>query len=87
MAAFVEQWNNRKWGMARRKIDLLRTETGWQVRGRQGGDDGREVVHYFDREEDAHAMVEVMKRAVPPQLANWTKMTERRPPPAAPSSE
>lgn len=82
MAMVVEQWNNRKWGIARRKIDLLRTDTGWQVRGREGDHDGREVVHYFDREEDARTMVEAMKQAVPPQLANWAKVTERQPPSA-----
>jgi hypothetical protein len=83
MAKVVEQWNNRKWGIARRKIDLIQTETGWQVRGREGDHDGREVVHYFDREQDARAMVDAMKQAVPPQLANWAKVTEREPPPAA----
>jgi hypothetical protein len=66
MAKVVEQWNNRKWGMARRKIDLIQTETGWQVRGREGDHDGREVVRYFDREQDARAMVDAMQQAVPP---------------------
>lgn len=81
MAALVEQWHNRKWGVARRKIDLLRTPTGWQVRGREGGNDDRKVIHYFDREEDARTMVEAMKQAVPPQPATWAKVTERKPPP------
>ncbi|MFF5293040.1 hypothetical protein [Paractinoplanes globisporus] len=84
MAALVEQWHNRKWGIARRKIDLLRTPTGWQVRGRRGSSDDREVIHYFDNEDDARAMVDAMKQAVPPQLATWAKVTDREPPPAAP---
>jgi hypothetical protein len=84
MAALVEQWNNRKWGIARRKIDLIQTETGWQVGGHQGADDARDVVHYFDHEEDARAMVEAMKQAVPPQLATWARVTDRKPPPAPP---
>ena len=36
--------------------------------------------HYFDNEAEAHAMVDAMKRTVPPELANWAQVTERRPP-------
>ncbi|MFI5893785.1 hypothetical protein ACIA5D_27160 [Actinoplanes sp. NPDC051513] len=80
MAKQVEHWNNRQWGMARRDVYLLRTETGWQVRGRQGGDDRREVVYDFAHEEDARAMVDALKQKVPPQLANWALVTESQPP-------
>jgi hypothetical protein len=83
-AVVVERWTNRMWGVAGRKVYLLRTETGWQVVGRAGGIDGREVVYDYDREEDAHAMVEALKQKVPPELANWAMVTEPKPPPPAP---
>jgi hypothetical protein len=44
---------NRRYGPGRRDVYLLRTETGWQVLGREGGAEGREVVHYVDDETDA----------------------------------
>jgi len=72
------------WGVAGRKIYLLRTDTGWQVVGRAGGNDSREVTYYYDREEDARAMVEAMKEKVPPELANWAQVSEIKPPPPAP---
>jgi hypothetical protein len=80
MAKQVEHWFNRRWGVARRDVHLLRTETGWQVRGRQGGNDSREVVYYFDHEQDARAMVNALMQKVPPELANWAQVTERQPP-------
>jgi predicted transcriptional regulator len=58
----------------RRGVFLLRTETGWQVLGRQGRADGQEVAHYFDQEDDARAMLV----AVPPELSDWAKMTQLR---------
>jgi hypothetical protein len=66
--------------MARRDVYLYRTPTGWQVLGRVGGADGREVAHYFDHEGDARAMLKRMLEAVPPQLSNWALMrsTPRR---------
>ncbi|MFI7598994.1 hypothetical protein [Actinoplanes sp. NPDC049681] len=42
MAQPVEHWFNRRYGMNRRDVYLLRTETGWQVLGRKGGADGTE---------------------------------------------
>jgi hypothetical protein len=53
VAERVGHWFNRRYGTARRDVCLLRTETGWQVLGRQGGADGPEVTHYFDREDEA----------------------------------
>lgn len=65
--------------MARRDIYLIGTPTGWQVLGRKGGSDGREVVHYFDDEDDARTMVKAMLDSVPPELASWGLMP--KPPP------
>jgi hypothetical protein len=53
----------------------LRTETGWQVLGRQGGADGQEVTHYFDREDEARRMLRRMLDTVPSELSEWVKMT------------
>jgi hypothetical protein len=58
MAERVEHWFNRRYGVGRRDFYLLRSETGWQVRGRQGGSDGDEVAHYFDDEQDARAVLQ-----------------------------
>jgi hypothetical protein len=79
MAEHVEHWFNRKWGRARRDVFLIRTPSGWQVVGRQGGADGQEVAHYFDDEDQARAMLQRMMDAVPPELANWAKMSPSRP--------
>ena len=81
MAEHVEHWFNRRWGHARRDVYLIHSETGWQVRGRQGGADGHEVTHYFDREDHARAMMQRMRETVPPELASWAEMTARPPQP------
>jgi hypothetical protein len=47
MAGRIEHWFNRRYGVNRRDVYLLRTETGWQVLGRHGGADGQTVTHYF----------------------------------------
>ncbi len=75
MGERVEHWFNRRYGVNRRDVFLIRTPTGWQVVGRQGGADGQEVTHYFDREDDARAMLRRMLDTVPPELSNWAKMT------------
>ncbi len=75
MGERVEHWFNRRYGTSRRDVFLIRTPTGWQVVGRQGGADGQEVTHYFDREDDARAMLRRMLDTVPPELSNWAKMT------------
>jgi len=53
-----------------------------QVRGRDGGADGREVVHYFDTEDDARAMLRRMLETVPPELSDWAQMTAHKNRPA-----
>jgi hypothetical protein len=75
MAERVEHWFNRRYGVRRRDVFLVRTETGWQVVGRQGGADGQGVTHYFDRENDARAMLRRMIETVPAELSDWAKMT------------
>ena len=61
--------------MNRRDVYLIRTETGWQVLGREGGAEGRQVTHYFDHEADARTMLRRMRDAVPSELSNWAEMT------------
>jgi len=78
MATRVEHHFNRRFGLNRRDVFLIRTETGWQVLGREGGADGRELVHYFDDEADARTMLQRMLDAVPPELSNWAKMSPTR---------
>ncbi len=75
MAERVEHWFNRRYGVARCDVYLLRTPTGWQVLGRRGGADGREVTHYFDREDEARQMLRRMLDSVPAELSTWAKMT------------
>jgi hypothetical protein len=74
MAERVEHWFNRRYGIGRRDVYLLRTETGWQLRGRQGGADGKEVPHYFDEEDQARATLQRMLDAVPAELSDWAEM-------------
>ncbi|WP_412738139.1 hypothetical protein [Krasilnikovia sp. MM14-A1259] len=75
MVERVEHWFNRRYGMARHDVYLVRTATGWQVLGRVGGAEGREVLHYFDQEGDARAMLRRMLETVPPELSSWAEMT------------
>ncbi len=75
VAERIEHWFNRRYGLNRRDVYLLRTPTGWQVLGRQGGADGQTVTHYFAREDEAQAMVQRMRDTVPPELSNWAKIT------------
>jgi hypothetical protein len=74
----VEHWFNRRYGMSRRDVYLIRTATGWQVLGRMGGADGQEVARYFDDESDARRMLKRMLDSVPPELADWAQMTATR---------
>jgi hypothetical protein len=39
-----------------------------------GGADGRDVIHYFDHEADARAMLERMRDTVPSELSDWAQM-------------
>jgi hypothetical protein len=79
MAERVEHHFNRRYGLNRRDVFLIRTESGWQVLGREGGAEGREVTHYFDDEAEARRMLHRMLAAVPPELSSWAKMTPSRP--------
>ena len=79
MAERLEHWFNRRYGVGRYDVFLLRTETGWQIVGRRGGSAGYEVAHYFDHEDDARAMLQRMMETVPPELANWAQMPTARP--------
>jgi hypothetical protein len=71
----VEHRFNRRYGIGRHDVYLIRTETGRQVVGRAGEADGREVVHYFDGEADARVMLQRIRDTVPPELASWAEMT------------
>jgi hypothetical protein len=71
----VEHWFNRRWGIARRDVYLLQTPAGWQILGCEGGSGGREVTHYFDREDDARLMLQRMLNTVAPQLRDWRQIT------------
>ena len=75
MAEQVEHWLNRRWGLRPPRRLPVRTATGWQVRGRQGGGDGHEVTHYFDQADQARAMLQRMLETVPAEPANWAQMT------------
>ena len=74
----MEHWFNRRYGVGRRDVYLLRTETGWQVRGRLGGADGQEVTHYFDDEDRARAMLQRMLDTVPAEESNWSKISQHK---------
>lgn len=70
----VEHWFNRRYGRARRDVYLIRTGTGWQVLGRQGGADGQEALHYYDREDQARAMLTRMMETVQYDEADFALM-------------
>jgi hypothetical protein len=74
----IEHWFNRRYGANRRDVYLIRTPTGWQVLGREGGSEGREVAHYFDMEVDARVILQRMLATVPPELSNWVRLTQVR---------
>lgn len=59
--------------LARRDIWLMYDGQHWRVRGREGGDGGREVNYQFDQEWAARAMVDrMMKRSV----GSWRDLTQ-----------
>jgi hypothetical protein len=78
MARRGEHWFNRRYGVNRRDVFLMRTDTGWQVVGRQGGADGQEVTRYYDTEGEARAMLQRMLDTVAAELSDWAKMTQSR---------
>ncbi|MCM0674668.1 hypothetical protein NCC78_08200 [Micromonospora phytophila] len=66
-------WNG-AWGrIARRDIWLLSDGRLWRVRGRLGGDGGREVSHDFTNEGSARTMVDRMMEA---SAGTWRDLTE-----------
>ncbi|MGK5742976.1 hypothetical protein [Micromonospora sp. URMC 103] len=68
------RWWNGSWDrIARRDIWLTSDGRAWRVRGRLGGDEGREVIHDFADERSARAMVEQMMRA---SSGTWRDLTE-----------
>ena len=68
------RWWNGHWGrMARRVIWLMSDGHRWRVRGRLGGDEGREVNYQFDAEAPARAMVDRMMKT---SVGNWRDLTE-----------
>ncbi|GGM26363.1 hypothetical protein GCM10011608_08840 [Micromonospora sonchi] len=59
------RWWNGSWGrMARRDIWLLFDGRLWRVRGRLGGDEGREVSYDFTDEGPARTMVDRMMKTL-----------------------
>ena len=75
VSAPLEHWFNRRYGPNRRDVYLTRTPSGWQVLGRIGGAEGTEVVHYFDKENDARQMLRRMLNAVPDGQGDWAQIT------------
>ncbi|RZU75867.1 hypothetical protein EV384_4439 [Micromonospora kangleipakensis] len=68
------RWWNGNWGrIARRDIWLLSDGHRWRVRGRLGGDGGREVAYEFDDEQQARAMV---NRMMETSAGAWRDLTE-----------
>ncbi|RQW98673.1 hypothetical protein DKL51_09895 [Micromonospora globispora] len=59
--------------MARRDIWLMIDGQRWRVRGRLGGDEGREVSYQFDEEGRARAMVDRMMKT---SVGKWRDLTE-----------
>lgn len=62
------------WGrMARADIWLMYDLQHWRVRGRLGGDGGREVNYQFDQEWAARAMVDRMMKA---SVGSWRHLMQ-----------
>ncbi|WP_143728327.1 hypothetical protein [Micromonospora cremea] len=67
------RWWNRAWGsIARRDIWLVSDGRLWRVRGRLGGDGGREVFYDFPDEGSARAMVDRMMKT---SAGAWRDLT------------
>ncbi|MEV6491567.1 hypothetical protein AB0M20_23575 [Actinoplanes sp. NPDC051633] len=78
MDTVVEHWFNRRYRAARRDVYLCRDSFGWFVRARTGGPDGSEVTHTFADADAARAMVEQLKKRVPPGQDDWVLITSSR---------
>ncbi|MGW3810849.1 hypothetical protein [Micromonospora sp. NPDC005113] len=66
-------WNGEWNRIARRDIWLLSNGRLWRVRGRLGGDGGREVSHDFTDELSAREMVDRMMKT---SVGSWRDLTE-----------
>lgn len=67
------RWWNGAWGrIARRDIWLLSDGRLWRVRGRVGGDGGREVCYEFEDEDLARGMV---SRMMASSTGTWRDLT------------
>ncbi|HEU4421363.1 MAG TPA: hypothetical protein VFR67_02355 [Pilimelia sp.] len=77
MVEIVARWWNRRWGHLRRDIWLESDAQHWVVRGRVGGADGREVTYDFDRDYEAHAMVDRLKATAPGDWKDLTRLLQR----------
>jgi hypothetical protein len=42
------------------------------------GSDGNTVAHYFDKQDEARAMLQRMLETVPPEQSDWAKMSPSR---------
>ena len=69
------RWWNGHWGrLARRDIWLMYDGQHWRVRGRLGGDDGRQVNYQFYEEWPAWTMVHRMMET---SVGSWRDLTKR----------
>lgn len=66
-------WNAASGSIARRDIWLVSDGQRWRVRGRLGGDGGREVLYDFPDEGSAREMVDRMMRT---SAGTWRDLTE-----------
>jgi hypothetical protein len=74
----VGRWWNGQYGrLARRDIWLTSDGRTWHVRARQGDNDGREIHYDFDREYEAAAMVDRLRKAVPGRWKDITKLVRK----------
>jgi hypothetical protein len=59
--------------MARRDVRLMYDGQRWRVRGRLGGDEGREVNYQFDNEISARALMDRMMKT---SAGSWRDLTD-----------
>ncbi|MBM2623421.1 hypothetical protein JIG36_48795 [Actinoplanes sp. LDG1-06] len=77
MVERIAHYFNRRYRGARRDVYLNRTEAGWQVIGRIGGDGGDEAVFHYDDEQSARGMVDRMLKTASPGEDDWALMPQR----------
>jgi len=77
MSEPLGRWWNGKWGrIARRRVDLDRTDEGFQVTARDGDSDGEARVWVLPDEETARRLVADLTEVDPadPLSAQWREM-------------